>query len=48
MTQNPAGQGFKQREYFISKGPLEAVVPNPKANLMDLVREVMRLRHVVV
>ena len=44
MAQNWPGQGYKQKEYYVPKKPLEEVVLNPKAKLMDQVRDVMRLR----
>ena len=39
--QGPKGGGFGRRD----RGPREAVIVNPKAKLLDQVRDVMRLRH---
>src|SRR3954452_14421094 len=45
MAQNWPGQGYKKAANYVPKRPLEDVIPNPKAKILDQVRDVMRLRH---
>jgi hypothetical protein len=45
MTHDIRGQEYNRRDNWVPKRPLEGVVLNPKAKLLDQVRDVMRLRH---
>ena len=46
MTQNPRRQERKRDgDFYIPNRPMEGIVLNPKAKLLDQVRDVMRLRH---
>jgi hypothetical protein len=45
MAQNLRGQERNRNHSWVPKSPMEGVVLNPKAKLLDQVRDVMRLRH---